>query len=86
MFNSMVVILQLRVKFLVFLALCVSLATTNCPLHGCTRTCSYNSAAQFASTDKQPVLVWKSDDVELSTAGCVTNGARIVCPLASSDK
>ena len=74
---------------LILIALCVNLARSNCPLHGCKPSCSYSSDAQFVADGKQPRLLWGwrgVGGVRPSGTGCVTNAARIVCPVTGEDK
>ena len=55
---------------------------SNCPLSGCTPTRSFTSGAEFFNGTFVPQLLWSAALLEPSGAGCVTNGARIVCPMA----
>ncbi len=83
--NNMVHVLEC----LVLLALYTGLATSNCPLHGCTLACSYVSEVQFLSQGQKPSLSWSwkgEDGIGPSGDGCVTNGGRILCPVISDGR
>ncbi len=82
--NNMAYVLEC----LALLALYTGLATSNCPLHGCTLACSYISDVQFLSQSREPSLSWSwkgENGIGPSGAGCVTNGFRIVCPVINDD-
>lgn len=75
-------------SMLLLLIMLTPVVDSNCPLYGCSPSCSFSSAAEFVSPNFQPKILWnwQNEGLNPSGDGCVTNAARVVCTVFGDKK